>query len=550
MLVISLIVLGFAAISRREQRQSLDQQLSTQAFYAAESAIEDARKAIEARLSTGDPLVNKDDCTGDPLNGGYPTGNATVIDSVNEVSYTCLKVNVEPKSASYDGIGEKSIIIPIKANKQIDRIEISWKPSTVPVPPASPNDCPTGVVNVFSAQPDWACRYGVLRTDLVSTSLAGGGLSRGGLAGNTLTGFYTPTNSAAADGRVSYAGGKGQPNVVASKCDTAAYGKCLATIIDVGTSTDFALRVSSLYQPSNITVTAYAIDNTEISFSGAQAIIDATGRAQDVLRRIQVRVPLKPVAAFAPNYAIQTNHALCKRFSTTPGYFNIPGDIIDKDDKNPMCVPKTDGTIPIPPCVPNQDIVLVLDESGSMKTPLRSDRTRTSMQQLQEVSRRFIAETNIAPEFNHAGIVAFASQARLGVGLTGDQPPLINFINSLVPTSGTNYTAGMSAAVDEFNSPRARPGSPRVLVFVSDGAPSGGGGKPQIRQDSTIIKDAGVRFYTIGIDNSNSVFAGSYDEQLLIDMAGNGGRYFGVNDEPSLKTALQIISSDLRCDKP
>ena len=43
MLVISLIVIGIAQLSRREQRQALDNQLSTQAFYAAESGVNDAQ---------------------------------------------------------------------------------------------------------------------------------------------------------------------------------------------------------------------------------------------------------------------------------------------------------------------------------------------------------------------------------------------------------------------------------------------------------------------------------------------------------------------------
>lgn len=37
MVVISLIVVGFTQVANRNRRQSLDRQLSTQAFYVAES---------------------------------------------------------------------------------------------------------------------------------------------------------------------------------------------------------------------------------------------------------------------------------------------------------------------------------------------------------------------------------------------------------------------------------------------------------------------------------------------------------------------------------
>ena len=46
MAVMTLIVLGFSEIARRDQRQTLDRQLSNQAFYAAEIGVNDAQQAI------------------------------------------------------------------------------------------------------------------------------------------------------------------------------------------------------------------------------------------------------------------------------------------------------------------------------------------------------------------------------------------------------------------------------------------------------------------------------------------------------------------------
>ncbi|HET6924792.1 MAG TPA: pilus assembly PilX N-terminal domain-containing protein, partial [Candidatus Saccharimonadales bacterium] len=45
-IVITLIVIGFAQVVRRNQRETLDRQLSTQAYYAAETGINDAYKAM------------------------------------------------------------------------------------------------------------------------------------------------------------------------------------------------------------------------------------------------------------------------------------------------------------------------------------------------------------------------------------------------------------------------------------------------------------------------------------------------------------------------
>ena len=48
MIILSLITLGFLRLMQREQRQALDNSLSTQAYYAAESGINDAVKAARA----------------------------------------------------------------------------------------------------------------------------------------------------------------------------------------------------------------------------------------------------------------------------------------------------------------------------------------------------------------------------------------------------------------------------------------------------------------------------------------------------------------------
>jgi len=58
-----------------------------------------------------------------------------------------------------------------------------------------------------------------------------------------------------------------------------------------------------------------------ISFKDAQAIIDATGKAQDVLRRVQVTVPLQQYSSVIPEGAVQSTASVCKQFSTYSGYY-------------------------------------------------------------------------------------------------------------------------------------------------------------------------------------------------------------------------------------
>lgn len=339
MLVITLIVLGFAVVSRREQRQSLDQQLSVQAFYAAESAVEDARKIIEKTLA--DPrkaLVDKDRCLENNAGGAYPTAGEMEIDPDNDVSYTCLKVDSSPASAIYEGISENNTIVPIKTTQPIERLELTWRPSGNPQGKPS-DDCPANINKAFSPQPDWSCGYGVLRTDLVPTGTVSGNLTRPNLIRDTMAGFFVPVRSNSG-GEVSYATGKGQPNITAADCggNSPTYTRCKMTITELGGGNEFSLRLNSIYRASNVSIVAYQSGGDPLELSGAQIVVDATGKAQDVLRRIQVRLPIEanrsPVTS---SYAIQSNASLCKRFRTSKTYFDVPSGIQDPDPTNDMC---------------------------------------------------------------------------------------------------------------------------------------------------------------------------------------------------------------------
>jgi Tfp pilus assembly protein PilV len=343
MVVISLIVLGFATISRREQGNTLDQQLSTQAFYAAESGVEDAAHTIVAAVKAGVAVPGKRNCTtydnGDSNYNPmyvYPTGGATTLDSTHNVSYSCLLVDPGPTSLIYKGVSDNSVVVPLVATQNINQIVVSWSPSTAPG--GTPASCPGSTNGSFAIAPKWKCGYGMLRTDVVSTQ---GALTRANLDSNALASFFEPLK-VAAGGNLSFAGNVGKANVTAASCDTAAYTKCTVTITGLPASNNFTMRLSSLYKTSDITIQAIH-GGAPIPTTGAQATIDVTGNANGVLRRIQVRLPINDYNGIIPDYGLQTNGAVCKRFLVTPGYFSVPNDIVNPDASNSMCVSQTSG---------------------------------------------------------------------------------------------------------------------------------------------------------------------------------------------------------------
>jgi len=327
MIVISLIVLGFAQISRRNQRESLDRQLSTQAFYAAESGVNDARQLIRAAIAAGQPVKDKTTCTGSGTGAFYASLTPT-IDAAHNVKYSCLLVDPAPKSLHYNNVGTTSTIVPLISSSGTDfsTIKLDWQSKVSAGSPII--GCPTTVNNVFTPTGSWGCGYGILRFDLVPTS--GASLTADTLQDNTMTVFAVPLSSGGSN-VIDFAAGSNATNTYGVKCDNSG---CSLTIKNLNTN-NYHMRVRSIYKDAALQVSGTDATNAQLKIAGSQAVIDATGRAQDVLRRIQVNVPYRTTTLNElSDYAIEMQGSLCKRYSIMNGYLSIDGS--DLSSSNPL----------------------------------------------------------------------------------------------------------------------------------------------------------------------------------------------------------------------
>jgi len=330
MIVISLIVLGFAQISRRNSRESLDRQLSSQAFYAAESGVNDARNLIRQAVAAGNPVGSKTTCDGTGDAGFYASLNP-IIDAAHSVQYSCLLVDAAPTSLNFSDIGTTSTIIPVisPTGDAINTIKLDWQSKATSGTPTT--GCPTTTVNIFSPVGAWACGYGVLRFDLVPT--AGNALTTDSLVDSTMTTFAVPFPSSAGVNFVPYVAGTANTNNrVGIKCSDSG---CSLEIRGL-TQNNYHLRVSSIYKDVAMQLSATGATGSQLKIAGSQAVIDSTGKAQDVLRRIQVNVPLRTSSQNElSDYAIEMNGSLCKRYSVSSGFLSIDGTGITS--ANPLC---------------------------------------------------------------------------------------------------------------------------------------------------------------------------------------------------------------------
>lgn len=319
MIVITLIVLGFAQLSRRNQRVTLDLQLSSQAFYAAETGINDVRNLLNSRLASGgavDSSLNKSDCG---YSGIWSALNPT-IDGTNKVSYSCITVDLAPTQLSYSDVGSNSTIIPINSNDgitNIGSINLTVQSKADTLTPAS--NCSGNYSFPPSTAANWSCGFGILRFDLVP--VPGTGFNLTDLRNSTMTTFAVPSVSGGSSS-IAYAGGMANTNtLIRMPCSGQSCNLTITT--GAAPKTEYYMRVSSVYKDVGLLVTANPPSSSaNIELKEAQAVVDSTGKAGDVLRRVKVNIPLLSSSRNSfSDYALQSYGSICKQFYVMDGLY-------------------------------------------------------------------------------------------------------------------------------------------------------------------------------------------------------------------------------------
>ncbi len=303
MIVLSITVIGFAQISRREQRQTLDRQLSTGAYYAAESGINDAIKLIQAGTLTSDIT----DCNDGTFSATRSLGGPT--------SYSCLLVSQSPTSLEYGAVStDKSQIVNLNSSSSpIKKVTVSWQDKN-----GTASNFNTGYPN-FPKASDWTWDMGVVEVSLTPVG-APTDFSRSNLINNTLVAYLYPSDNNDGTNDITLASGpSAQGTIKEVKCNGGGTPKkCTANLTLPTASSKFIMRVKAIYKTAATTISAQDASNNQLKLVGAQAVIDSTGKANDVLRRVQVRVPLGKEYNY-PEYVLDSADSICKRLKVYPG---------------------------------------------------------------------------------------------------------------------------------------------------------------------------------------------------------------------------------------
>jgi len=293
MIILSLVTLGFARLMSREQEQALDRQLSSQAFYAAETGVNNAREQLASN-----PSYTVTTCTPDDIDTRGPVRNTctTVSPIVTSLEYKPVSTDQNsPKIITLRGVDSGG------SPAAIGTLNIRWNAA-----PGNAGASAFRTNNELTPQGSWNTRTGMLKVVLIPFV---NGDSRASLSNRTMTLFLIPRASGGTSSVAfgTYAGN--ESNALLGVTCNAGTGFCTLSVTGIPAYSEFRAVITSLYQNNEVLLTSPVI----YGFRDEQAIVDATGKAGELLRRVQVRVPLNNSGGDLVGNAVQVSNTICKK---------------------------------------------------------------------------------------------------------------------------------------------------------------------------------------------------------------------------------------------
>lgn len=359
MLLLTVVTVSFLRLMMADLRQASDTDLSRSAYDSAQAGVEDAKRAL-LRYQTYCAGVSSTDCdaladqlSSDVCNeavriGGVVPGGSgevpvqTSSASVNAASfdqaYTCVTMDLNTDDVVGPLVPGTSEFVPLKAVAPFNQVTISWFDQRDLSSPSEPVDLESQT-SPMDLDRDWpTSRPPVLRAQLMQTganfSLDSFDAITASSESNAMTLFLHPTtngNTATSfSGRDMRSNGGGdapdadrpEDSPLATRCSpTVAAGAYACSItLDLpdpvgGGDRQGYLRLTSFYRGTQFKV-ELSNSGSPVQFKAVQPAIDATGRANDLFRRVETRVQMTANLPM-PEAAVDVTTEFCKDFTVT-----------------------------------------------------------------------------------------------------------------------------------------------------------------------------------------------------------------------------------------
>lgn len=194
------------------------------------------------------------------------------------------------------------------------------------------------------------------------------------------------------------------------------------------------------------------------------------------------------------------------------------------------------GTPPVNVVKPN-DVILVIDKSGSMST-------ENKMASARDAAQGFIDLMNL--NIHRVGVVDYSSEDSVGVFPLGtDADAAKNYISKINAGGGTGTGAAIDKAMKELLN--VRDGAQPVIVLLTDGDATEPLGKAYefALEKANAAKDQGIVFYTIALLNTADNPDASKPNILLKEMATTSNHHHFVLGSKGLAEIYAAIVKEI-----
>lgn len=349
-LIITIVVTAYLSSALSQQRTSVNLDMGTRAYYAAESGVQDAARGLNADIN-----LTQDKCKS-PTNtfiGGNGIVGAPDQNGKDQygLAYTCQIVDPSPTeitgSVEPNGTTAMIRITPEGNPSGPNAIRIKWSLKTKSGDPILyPRDDGAQTLKKLNEwQSSGTSRkwHPMLRVAVLDHPL-NSSFGRNEIGQNVV--FLNPKagNLASPNGYTTF--NKDQnPDDVAVKQNLINDATCVRSDVATGYSCEQLItlsgydlaqdqlyaRIGSLYGATNFSM-EFLQDDTPIPLKNVQATIDVTGRAKDVYRRVKQAFPLSGyVEDTNTDAAVVAGEGICKQFSVT----NNPLEFDSRCNPNP-----------------------------------------------------------------------------------------------------------------------------------------------------------------------------------------------------------------------
>lgn len=374
-LLMSVVTISFLRIMVDDQNRASDNDLAQSAYDSAQAGVEDAKRALlwyaeQCKTLTAEQCetlgvqMATDECNAAIVNvaevgvssdtdGGVGVGEVKVQSAADESesnpdaalnqAYTCVTTTIDTE----DYVGSLSVnqpvLVPLITTRPFSAVTVEWfsrddvsnTDGDVVVPAAG------GTTQPLLAQADWPNDTPpVLRAQYmqVGSSFTLGGFDyydSGAAQSNTNTLFLYPktggnTEAVIAERDIRQVEGGNQvpsesssaPYPVSCTNNVSAGNYACSVKLNVpqpmggGDAAAAYLLLTPFYTATHYRVTLTASDGTAVLFNGVQPMVDSTGRASDIFRRVQSRIDLYATTPYISG-AVDVTGSFCKDFGVT-----------------------------------------------------------------------------------------------------------------------------------------------------------------------------------------------------------------------------------------